>query len=44
MPQMVTDGYEVCTQIPPVLYIKGPVSQFKQEHNENVHQYKLQVM
>ena len=28
---MVTDGYEVCTL---VLYTKGPVLQFKQEHNE----------
>ena len=37
MPQM-TDGYEVCNQIPPVLYTKGPVTvlKFKQEYNQNV--------
>ena len=39
MPQTATDGYEVCTQIPPVLYTKGPVLKFKQEHNENIPQY-----
>ena len=26
---MVTDGYEVCTRIPPVLYTKGPVLKLK---------------